>query len=72
MRSSRRAAGQAGCVAHAYTFFRALGHQRWRPPRHRVPARVDHVVVHDADLARNVADKRGDLGLVVASGGPCA
>ena len=27
---------------------------------------VDHVVVDDADLARNIADERGDLGLVVA------
>ena len=42
----------------------ALGLQRGGRG-HKRAARVDHVVVQDADLVGHVADKRGDLGVVV-------
>lgn len=49
----------------------ALGHKGFGR-RDQRPARVNHVVVQDADLAGNVADKRGDFSLIVLRGDLCA
>ena len=58
-----RAAEQAVRRARVH-LLGALGHKGFGR-RDQRPARVNHVVVQDADLAGNVADKRGDFSLVV-------